>query len=744
MTQIKTKQPPKQQTTLQAEIIRRIYRNSENGYTVLACYNDENGDFKATGSLPSVREGDEYRFKGQWKNHPKFGEQFQFTEAELVLPSSKSGIARYLSQVTYGVGVAKAQKIAEALGEDALTKIKEDPSVLENLEFLNEQQRQDIAADLAANDVQAELASLVCAEGIGMGTVAKLMQQYGNDAVSQIKENPYVLIDDVFGVGFSLADRIALQTGIKPDSRFRVEAAMRYALEEAANEGHVYLHPNDIFRRLVGGKTKTQKAGIISDSGVGVGEIKQAFQELERQEVCVREGDAIYLKKYYETEKSLAGCVRRLLAKERPDEATETVNLKVIEMWIGELQRKWGIEYATEQRRAIIKSLMEPVSIITGGPGCGKSEITRAIVDIYKKMNSPREGLYLCAPTGRAAKRLSEATGVEAKTIHRLLRYNPGVGGFEFGHSQPLPGPGLIIVDEASMMDLELAEALFAATSANPGEAHQVVLIGDINQLPSVGAGNVLRDLINSDAVPFARLLFNYRQAGGSKVAEYANLICDGRLPELRSNGDFHYITVESADDAVEWIEYLAQTGAVGMGLPPLQWQVLAPMKRGNCGVNALNEKIKELLNPKDEQELQLGSFSVGDKVMVIKNDYSLGVFNGDLGVVKHIERGKMVVDFGELSTVEFSVDNLGILVPAWASTIHKSQGSEFDVVIMPLVSQHYMMLQRNLLYTGMTRARKELILIADEKSLKRAVENNRVEKRLTGLQERLRGGGGE
>jgi len=721
----KTKAPAVSQETIQGTITRRIFYNAENGYCVLAIsVPGKDEDIKTTGNMPAVRQGDEYRFTGSWVDHPRFGKQFKFTQAELVLPSGRVGVARYLSKVTHGVGIVKAQRIVEILGDDALERIKKDTSVLEHpdLSFLTTQQKKDIAADLNHNSVQAELAGMICRDGIGMGTVAKIMAEYGEDAVRIVKENPYVLSRDLFGVGFITADAIAQSVGIAPDSPFRIEAAINFLLRESGQEGHVYLKPSDIVPRLIGRK------GLLEASGVGVPEIARANQKIIDEGRCIREGDAIYCTALYHAEKNVAAAVRKLAEREKKENSG-------LDNMISLLEKKYSIEYAPEQKKAIQAALECSISIVTGGPGTGKSEITRAIVEAYHTQN-PNHLIYLCAPTGRASKRLSEATGHEAKTIHRLLRYHPEIGGFEYGLGNPLPGPGLLIADEVSMMDIELAAALLSAV-----EELQVVLIGDVAQLPSIGPGSVLRDVIASGKVPTTRLLFNYRQAGGSKITEFANMVCRGDMPVLRNEGDFEYIPVEDGDQAAETVLKLV-AGIVAEGYGPLDWAVLAPMRRGSAGVNKLNEQLRELVNPAQEGKQTLGKYRIGDKVMVIKNHYGLEIFNGDLGIVKDVRKNRLTVDFGNSFCVDFTPEDLEILTLAYASTIHKSQGSEFPIVIMPLVQQHYIMLQRNLLYTGLTRAKKRLVLVAEERSVRQAVRNNIIEERFSMLAERIRGEG--
>ena len=720
----KTENPaPEQQIT--GVVRRRIFYNAENGYCVLAVSVNGGDDIKVTGNMPIIREGDEYRFTGNYVEHPKFGRQFKFSQAELILPNGKAGVARYLSGVTYGVGIAKAQRIVDALGEDALERIQADPSVLDHpdLSFLTPQQKENIIQDLSKNSVQAELASMIVRDGVGMGTVSKIMQKYGKDAVRIVKENPYIRADEVWGIGFKKADEIAQAVGIEPNSPFRVEAAINYLLQEAGNEGHVYLEPATIVQKCLGPK------GLLEASGVDIPMIAAANKKIIDEGRCIREGDAVYAKALYEAETLTAAAVRTLAAASSDVYKIDDDLDRLIDL----MEQKYGVEYAPEQREAITTALQSGISIITGGPGTGKTTVIRAICDIYSMLNIRNE-FYLCAPTGRAAKRMEEATGYEAKTIHRLLRYSPEYGGFEYGIDNPLPGPGLLIVDEVSMMDIELASCLLSAA-----QGLQVVMVGDVDQLPSVGPGSVLRDCIASGRVPTTRLRFNYRQAGGSKIAEFASMVCQGQMPPLQNDGDFEFIPVQDSDQGADTVLKLVN-GIVADGYGLLDWAVLAPMRRNSCGVNRLNELIREMINPAAEDKPCLGQYRLGDKVMVVKNHYGLGVFNGDLGIVSEVKNNRLTVDFGDNFLVDFAVEDLEILTLAYASTIHKSQGSEFPIVVMPLVQQHYIMLQRNLLYTGMTRAKQRLVLVAEERSVKRAVQNNVIEKRFSLLAERIRG----
>ena len=730
--------------TITGTVTKRIFYNADNGYCVLSVQLKDSvvkdDEIKATGNMPSVREGDEYEFIGEYIEHPKFGRQFKFTESKLHLPNDAAGLVRYLSETTNGVGIKKATKIMDHLGENALQKIADNPEILDTLTFLTAEQRRDIVTDLSANNVQAELAGIVCKQGngLGMGLVAKIMMKYGQDAVRTIKENPYILADELWGVGFIKADLVAQATGVALNSPYRIEAAVDYAVRKSGNDGHVYLRPRDIINRTIG------RQGLVEASGIEVADIAQANQKLIDSGKCVRDGDCIYAKPLYEAEIEVAKAVRRLnnIKVSSPNRVILDVGLDMVcfdgaalDTMIDDVQASLALtaSFSPNQRHAIRIALTSGLSVITGPPGSGKSFTLKGITEIYTKLY-PFNEIYLCAPTGRAAKRMNEATRINAMTIHRLLAYSP-MDGFRFNAKKPLPGPGLLIMDESSMADVTLAAALLSALDTNI----QVVLVGDIDQLPSVGAGSVLRDIIASGAVPTTRLDYNYRQAGGSKIAEYASMVCRGIVPPLCNAGDFEFVPIEVALEAQAVVLNLVKD-IVNAGYKPLDWTVLAPMRNGHCGVIKLNEMIREIVNP-SMVGAALGIYRPGDKVMIIKNDYYLNVFNGDVGIVTHIEGGKMMINFGGEShsdIKEFTGENLEILTLAYASTIHKFQGSEVPIVIMPLTKQHYMLLQRNLLYTGITRAKHRLILVADEWSVKKAVENNVIEERFSKLKDRI------
>lgn len=718
----KTKSPA---STARGIINRIVYRNDLNGWTV-AKLNDIYGT-TVVGSMLTVRQGEEYEFRGDWVKDPKYGDQLRFTEYEAVMPTGKGGVALYLSRVTYGVGIAKATKIVEELGEDCLRIIEQQPDKLKALPFLTEQQAREIALNISQNKAQAALAGMICRHGIGMGIVKRVYDVYGDDSVQMVKDNPYVLCEDVWGVGFKKADAVAMAMGVPENSPHRIQSAVLYALRQATNTGHVYLKPNGIIRELTGSK------GIIANSGVTVKDIATAVGDLVSSKRLVREGDAIYLKLLYDAECTAAARLGRALRREPVSDEKGTGHIDTL---IDNFEASEGLSCAPEQRQAIFTAVTTGVSIITGGPGTGKTFTINGVCHVYSRM-FPGDTIHLAAPTGRAAKRMREATNREAKTIHRLLAYSVAEGGFTVDEDNPLER-GLLIIDETSMMDIELAAALLSAT-----EHVNIVFVGDIDQLPSVGPGSVLRDMIDCGNIPTTRLKFNYRQAKGSQVAIKAAAVALGQKIDLKNEGDFRFVPTESGDETAAKIMDLVQEACKERD--PLDWQVLLPMRRGSCGVTALNEAIRQATNPPRPGIPAALGYRVGDKVMVIKNNYNLDVYNGDIGVVIAADPD------GPSVTVNFGKDDEGgsdirtfvesdaeYLTLAYAGTIHKSQGSESPLIIMGLSTQHYIMLQRNLTYTGMTRASEQLIIVGQEDAVYKSIENAQTDERLSFLKNRI------
>ncbi|MCL5942000.1 MAG: AAA family ATPase, partial [Actinobacteria bacterium] len=598
----------------------------------------------------------------------------------------------------------------------------------DKIDFLTPEQRQEIAGHLSENRALAELTALICRHGITPGLAARIYKVHGADSIKVVKDNPYVLAEDVWGVGFIKADLVARATGVAPDSPYRVEAAVRHVLSEASTEGHCYLRPRDIMAKTIPILGKA--------SGVGVAEVAAAVGRLVGREELVREGNSVYSARLWEAERELAVRVRAL-ATTAPSSPRKGIP-ELVSRTAGAL----GVDYSPKQREAVETALGAPLSIITGGPGTGKTTITKALVMAYRELH-PRRQIHLASPTGRAAKRLSQATGMEALTIHRLLEFHPEEG-FRRDGLNPLE-PGLLVVDEASMIDLELARSLFDAVPAGM----QIVLVGDIDQLPSVGPGSVLRDSIASGMIPTVRLDYVYRQAEGSEIALWAHLIRDGLTPNLVSGEDVKVFEDAEQEDAAARVVRLA--GKAHRKHGPTGYLVLAPMRRGVAGVIALNEAIREAVNPLPAggRELRLGgtAWRLGDKVMVIRNNYALEAFNGDTGVIAELREAqgkaepRLTVRFDDGREVGFGSKDAEILTLAYATTVHKAQGSEAPAVIVALTRGHWIMLQRNLLYTAVTRAKERLVVVYQPGAVERAVENDRIAERYSRLADRLREG---
>lgn len=732
----KAKTPPAELKTLTGTITGVRFHNPQNGYSVLTIETkggdlfDEIDRVSVVGSLAAVRVGDEYELTGSWIENPKYGKQFSFQKAEVILPKEKQGSISYLATLATGVGPGKAKKIVDALGDDAIQQIIDHPETLRQFSFLTSDQFSEITEGLLKNTKMAELSALICGEGIGIGTATRIFTEYGQDSVSIVKENPYILADDVFGIGFKVADRIGRSVNVATDSPYRVESAYAYALKEAGNDGHVFLKPRDTLIEL--------SKLLGEESMVGTGNIKDAFLELEKRGVVTREGDAIYLTSMYQDEVKLAKEIMRIAKTEGKYSTSE--DYQDIDEIIEDIQEQDGIVYAKEQKEAIVRSFEKSLSVVTGGPGTGKTTVINGIIKAYKRIANSKDKMtiMLAAPTGRAAKRMSEATGIEAQTIHRLLKFNPYENGFMFNEDEKLPS-GLLIVDEFSMCDVVLSKCLFEAVPKDM----IMVLVGDVDQLPSVGPGKVLEDIIDSRKVITTRLKFNYRQESGSRIALEASRISEDNECRLYDDeNDWKTLLNDDPEQALEGIKAeVSQAVASGLGI--MDFQVLAPMKKGLIGVDNLNEVIREIVNPQSSKEYKaehkVGKdkfFRLHDKVMVIKNNYNLGVFNGDIGIIKDINRG-IVVDFDGL-TVTFNDEDNHILTLAYATTVHKSQGSEFKLIIMVVMRSHYIMLQKNLFYTGITRAREKLVLVCQESAVKRCLDNKDKKERYTLLRERL------
>ncbi|WP_439674467.1 SF1B family DNA helicase RecD2 [Embleya sp. MST-111070] len=730
---------------LEAVLERITYQNDENGWTVARVDTGRSGTELLTvvGALLGAQPGESIRMRGRWGSHPQFGKQFQVESFSTVLPATVQGIRRYLgSGLIKGIGPKTADRIVEHFGVRSLDVIDEDATQLIQVPGLGPKRTKLIAA--AWEEQKAIKEVMVFLQGIGISTspAVRIFKEYGDASITVVRTEPYRLAADVWGIGFKTADAIAKAVGIPHDAPQRIKAGLQYTLSEGSDSGHCYL-PADV---LVAEAVKI--LDVPSDLVVRclndlIGEEGVVCEELPGPvTVSGTQGDpvqAVYLVPFHRAELSLAGRVRALLgAREDRLAAFADLDWTRALTW---LRGRTGTALAPEQEQAVRLALTSKVAVLTGGPGCGKSFTVRSVVELARARDAK---VILAAPTGRAAKRLAELTGCEAATVHRLLQLQPG-GNAAYDQDKPLDAD-LVVVDEASMLDLLLANKLIKAI---PAGAH-VLFVGDVDQLPSVGAGEVLRDLLAAERVPRVRLTQIFRQAQQSGVVTNAHRINAGRPPVTDGLSDFFLFPAEETEDAATLtVDVVARRIPRKFGLDPRRdIQVLAPMHRGPAGAGALNLLLQQALTPSREglPEKRFGGrvFRVGDKVTQIRNNYDKGangVFNGTGGVVVALspEEQKLVVRTEEDEEVDYDFAELDELSHAYAVTIHRSQGSEYPAVVVPVTTGAWMMLQRNLLYTAITRAKRLVVLVGSRRALGQAVRTVSAGKRFTGLAHRLR-----
>ncbi|SHF80057.1 SF1B family DNA helicase RecD2 [Streptoalloteichus hindustanus] len=732
---------PGRGSVLDAVLERVTFANEETGYTVARVDAGRGELVTVVGALLGAQPGESLRMRGRWGSHPQYGKQFHVDDYTTVLPATVQGIRRYLgSGLIKGIGPKLAERIVDHFGVDALDVIEQTPERLVEVPKLGPKRTKMIAD--AWEEQKAIKEVMVFLQGVGVSTslAVKIYKQYADDAVRVVREEPYRLATDVWGIGFKTADTIAKAVGIPHDSPQRIKAGLLFTLSEATGDGHCYLPEQSLV------------AEAITILQVDAGAVIECLAELVAEEGVVREElpgpdpaepeAAIYLVPFHRAEIALANQVRRLLdtsADRMP--AFAEVDWDRALAW---LRRHTDADLAPEQQMAVKLALTRKVAVLTGGPGCGKSFTVRSVVALAR---AKKAKIVLAAPTGRAAKRLAELTGHEASTVHRLLRLQPG-GDAAYDRDNPLDAD-LVVVDEVSMLDLLLANKLVKAIA--PG-AH-LLLVGDVDQLPSVGPGEVLRDLLAEDTpVPHVRLTQVFRQAAESGVVTNAHRINAGDYPLVRGLPDFFLFPVEEAEDAARMtVDVVARRVPKKFGLNPRRdIQVLAPMHRGPAGAGALNALLQEALTPArpDAPERRFGArvFRVGDKVTQIRNNYDKGangVFNGTLGVVTalDVDEQTLVVRTDEDEDVEYDFAELDELTHAYAMTIHRSQGSEYPAVVIPITTSAWMMLQRNLLYTAVTRAKKLVVLVGSRKAIGQAVRAVSTGRRHTALAHRLRRG---
>lgn len=720
---------------LEGVIERVTFHAEDTGYTVARLSVEGERDlFTVVGAMGNPVPGESVRLYGRWTSHREYGRQFQVERYDTVRPATVAAIEKYLgSGLIKGIGPVRARKIVEKFGLQTLDILDTAPRKLLYVEGLGEKRVEQIRRAWAEQRSIREVMLFLQGHGVSATYAVKIFRQYGDDAIRTVETEPYRLAKDIWGIGFKTADKIARQMGFAHDSEPRLRAGLLYTLSEATDYGHLYL-PEPVLLKQAG-----EILGVEADR---LAPLLPAMEEageimVERTEAQPPAPPAVYHPVLYHTEIGLANRLRRLA--QTP--AAERVSEERLEAWLAYQTGAQKIELSEEQKRAVAMALTSRILVLTGGPGTGKTTVTNLICRAFE---ARKKRIVLASPTGRAAKRLSEVTGRPAQTIHRLLKFDPATRGFQHNEQNPLPCD-VLIADEVSMLDATLALNLLKAAP----EGAQVILVGDSDQLPSVGAGNVLGDLIASGAVPVCRLTQVFRQAAQSLIITNAHRINRGEFPLLptpkeRADRDCLFVEAEDSKAAAQMVVTLATRSLPRMGFSPADIQTLSPMHRGEAGVGHLNERLQDALNPPrpNAPELLRGSrrFRVGDRVLQLVNNYDKQVFNGDVGTITKIDpvEQTLTVQFPE-AQVEYDFADYDELQLAYAMSIHKSQGSEYPAVILVLNSSHYTMLQRNLLYTALTRARRLYVIVGERRALGRAVQNNRATKRFTRLAERLK-----
>ena len=720
-------------TELSGQIERITYTNEENGYTIARVKIYGQRDLvTVVGFLMSPTPGEILNMRGEWINHPKFGEQFKVVDYKTSVPATVFGIQKYLgSGLIKGLGPVIAGRIVKKFGEKTLDVIENDIEKLVMVEGIGKKR---IAMIQNAWDEQKEIRDVMLflqSHGVSSGYATKIFKQYKNRSIAVVTENPYRLAMDIFGIGFVIADSIAEKLGFPKDSPLRVEAGILYVLHQLSDEGHVF-YPYEYLVKKSRETLGVERDAIVEALGGLAINKKIVLEDLNESIDEFKENNkGVYLAKFHLCEISIA---TRLKILSIAPKSIRSVNVENALEWV---QERLDIRLAENQAKAIRCALENKIMVITGGPGTGKTTIINAIIKIFSKL---KVKTLLAAPTGRAAKRMSEATGHEAKTIHRLLEYSFAKGGFQKNEEKPL-SCDLIILDEVSMIDTVLMHHL---TKAIPTFA-TVILVGDVNQLPSVGAGNVLNDIIASGVIPVVELKEIFRQARESRIIVNAHQINNGILPTFEDDvpgNDFFFIQQEDPEKVLEIIlELTKERIPKRFGLDPVDdIQVLTPMHKGVVGAGNLNSELQKSLNP-SQTEITRGNrnFRVNDKVMQIRNNYDKEVFNGDIGRIVGMrpDENEMTVLF-DGRNVAYEFYELDELVLAYAVSVHKSQGSEYPAVVIPVLTQHYILLQRNLIYTAVTRGRNLVVMVGTRKALAMGVNNDKTQKRFTHLRYRL------
>lgn len=726
--------PPSSADMLEGVLGRITFHAPDTGWTVARLQvAGMREPVPVVGTMLSPEPGESVRLYGTWTQHPQFGRQFRFERYQLVRPTSVAAIAAYLQGgLVHGIGPVLARALVKHFGERTLEVLEREPERLREVPGIGEGRAQALREAWARHQHVHRIMVFLHEHGVGPSLAARIYARFGDRSIEILERDPYALAREVWGVGFATADRIARSVGIEPDDPARLEAGLLHVLTAATDDGHLYL-PRPLL---------LERGRELLDCSQQVLEL--ALDRLEdQQEVALEECDAevaVYVRRLYDVEQEVAGRLQALARYRAPD-VPPTEQLR---RWL-DLREGFGeLALSHEQVRAVDGALRHGLSVITGGPGTGKTTVTRAIVDACRSLGRP---VMLASPTGRAAKRLEQVAGQEASTVHRLLAFDPSRSGFRHGTEDPLPR-GLLIVDEASMLDIVLARHLLRAIP----KGGQVVFIGDADQLPPVGPGDLLRDLVNSDVAPVFRLTEIFRQAAGSDIVRSAHLLNRGESPRfvkhkdwLRQRGDCVWLEEENIDDVVARVVKTATESLPKMGFRTGDIQVITPLRRGPLGVVALNELLQAAINPPapGKAETRRGEtvFRTADRVLQQVNNYDRGVFNGDLGVITSIdlEARSLIVEY-PMGPVPYAFSDLDELELAYALTVHKSQGSEYPAVVIVVHSSHYIMLHRNLLYTALTRAKQMACIVGNNRGIWRAIRNVTQRDRFTRLGKRLAG----
>lgn len=717
---------PSAQEVLAGLVERVTFHNSDNGFCVLRAKARGHRDLVTViGHAAMISAGEWITASGEWITDLTHGQQFKARFMRTSAPTSIDGIEKYLgSGMIRGIGPVYAKKMVQAFGEKVFDIIEAEPDRLREVTGIGVLRAKRITDAWAEQKIIREIMVFLHSNGVGTARAVRIYETYGSDAVQVMTENPYRLARDIRGIGFKTADAIAMKLGIEKTAMIRVRAGISYALTEAMDDGHCGLPTHELVPIAV---------ELLEISK----ELVQTALDLELSDgtviaATVGETPCVFLGGLYRAEQVIAERLLHLANRKLP---WPHIDADKAVPWV---EQKTGLSLAESQIAAIRLALVSKVLVITGGPGVGKTTIVNAILRI---LDAKGVNLLLCAPTGRAAKRMTEATGFEAKTIHRLLEVDPKVGGFKRNGENPLECD-LLVVDETSMVDVMLMQALMKAAPDNAA----LLIVGDIDQLPSVGPGQILADVIASRAVPVVRLTEVFRQAAQSRIITSAHRINQGSIPDLskpEGDSDFYFVQADDPETAVLRIIELVKTRIPQrFGLDPIRdIQVLCPMNRGGVGGRSLNIALQAALNPAGERKVERfgWTFAPGDKVMQIENDYDKEVYNGDIGYVDDVdpEAGELTASFDGRAVV-YGFGELDTLVPAYAATIHKSQGSEYPAVVIPVLTQHYAMLQRNLLYTGVTRGKKLVVLVGQKKAVAIAARNVSGRRRWSKLNEWL------